>query len=85
MTKISLEFQVPESDTERIDWIGKDLSRLRDILGHIENGGFNVRQAIDRLAMLQAVDEEVAIEAGVKELEKASAPPGRVATAFDEG
>lgn len=45
---------VPATDAERLDWIEIRTSRAMEIYWHIENEGGTVREAIDRLAFLQA-------------------------------
>lgn len=38
------------SDTERIDWLEQDSSRLEDVRGRVENENVDIREAIDWLA-----------------------------------
>ncbi len=44
------------NDTERLDWLGK-YNRLSEVRWRIENEGETLRDAIDRLAVLQASEE----------------------------
>lgn len=38
------------TDTERLDWLGADNTRLEDVRGRMDNENETIREAIDALA-----------------------------------
>lgn len=42
------------TDTERLNWLDEDVTRLEDVRGRMNNENEDIRDAIDRLAKLNS-------------------------------
>ena len=57
-----------QTDSERLDWLEEDRSRLEDVRGRCNNEGTTVREAIDHLSNAVDIDVPPPTEADLRAL-----------------